>query len=496
MNGRDGGRPGLAGGRDWGWLDRRRVLAVVALALFALVFVARLAVDDELAVGAALYALPIALVAVAFGAGWGLAAAGLGLLLFGVWDRLEGAGASPLAYLTGGLAFALLGGLLGLFAGRLRGAGELRAGETAAAERADEHGRRMGAVVEQAREAAIGLSPQGRILSWNPGAEQVLGYAAGEVLGRQVELLVPPQLRERDLATVAAALERGETVHLETVRRRKDGSEVPVALVAAPLLGGHGRPVGSIAVLTDLTEQRRQQALLQEARERFESAFGAAAIGMALVAPDGRLLQVNQALCELTGHREAELLDKTLLDISHPDDRQLGLAELAELQAGERRRFQLEKRYLRADGEPVWCLLSVSAVRDAEGQFRYSIAQLQDVTARRRAELELRRAARFFELSRDIVCELGFDGYFKQLGRMWTATLGWREDELMARPFLDFVHPDDRQATAAEAERLKSGGASSQFTNRYRARVGGWRWFEWTALGVPQDRLIYAAARD
>jgi hypothetical protein len=92
----------------------------LALALFGLVFVARLGPADELAAVAVLYAVPIALMAVVLGPRWGLAAAGLGLLLFALWDQVEGVAASPLAYATLGLAFGLVGGLVGLLAERLR----------------------------------------------------------------------------------------------------------------------------------------------------------------------------------------------------------------------------------------------------------------------------------------------------------------------------------------------------------------------------------------
>ncbi|MBA3747474.1 MAG: PAS domain S-box protein, partial [Solirubrobacterales bacterium] len=117
-------------------------------------------------------------------------------------------------------------------------------------------------------------------------------------------------------------------------------------------------------------------------------------------------------------------------------------------------------------------------------------------TARRRAEQELRTSARHFELSRDLHCTAGFDGYFQHLNAAWTDTLGWSRSELRSRPFLEFVHPDDRAKTERESAGLARGGQTIDFVNRYATKDGDWRWIDWRAMADPEDELIYASARD
>lgn len=102
----------------------------------------------------------------------------------------------------------------------------------------------------------------------------------------------------------------------------------------------------------------------------------------------------------------------------------------------------------------------------------------------------------FFDVSLDLFCIAGLDGYLKRLNPAWTATLGWSLDELRARPFLDFVHPDDRQATAVEVERLAGGAETSLFENRYRRKDGSFRWLQWSARSLARGRGICASARD
>ncbi|WP_437285090.1 PAS domain S-box protein [Sorangium sp. So ce406] len=103
---------------------------------------------------------------------------------------------------------------------------------------------------------------------------------------------------------------------------------------------------------------------------------------------------------------------------------------------------------------------------------------------------------RFFELSVDLVGIAGFDGYFKRIGRAWEQTLGFSREELMARPFLDFVHPEDRERTTAEAAQLVAGEGTATFVNRYLCRDGSYLWIEWNSAIYPDAELVYFVARN
>jgi PAS domain S-box-containing protein len=121
-----------------------------------------------------------------------------------------------------------------------------------------------------------------------------------------------------------------------------------------------------------------------------------------------------------------------------------------------------------------------------------------------RRELKLRALAqqaqeerdRYFNLSREMICILGFDGYFKSLNPAWKWTLGYPIEELRSRPFIEFVHPDDREATRVEAEKLTKGNELIYFENRYRCKDGSYRWIAWSArAGIP-EQMIYGTGRD
>ena len=124
----------------------------------------------------------------------------------------------------------------------------------------------------------------------------------------------------------------------------------------------------------------------------FQSAFEYAAIGMALVSPEGRWLRVNRAICEITGYSEAELLARTFQDITHPDDLEADLENVRKMLSSEIKTYQMEKRYFHKNGSIVWILLSVSLVRTKSGEPLFFIGQIQDITRQKLSEEQLAKA--------------------------------------------------------------------------------------------------------
>ena len=136
----------------------------------------------------------------------------------------------------------------------------------------------------------------------------------------------------------------------------------------------------------------------------FQNAFHHAAIGMALVAPNGSWLRVNRSFCRMTGYSEAELLTMRFQDITHPEDLDLDLENVQKMLHGNAASYQMEKRYLHKAGGIVWGLLSVSLVRGDDGEPLFFISQIQDITAWKEAAEQLARAdAEIRRLRRDLL---------------------------------------------------------------------------------------------
>jgi len=148
-----------------------------------------------------------------------------------------------------------------------------------------------------------------------------------------------------------------------------------------------------------IAEQERISKALRETEEHFRNAFDYAAIGMALVSPQGSWLRVNRSLCDLLGYNEVELLNSNFQAVTHADDLGNDLANLYRLMQGETPNCQVEKRYVHRLGQIVWALSSVSLVRDSDEQPAHFIFQIQDITERKRAEAALQSMSLVDELT-------------------------------------------------------------------------------------------------
>jgi PAS domain S-box-containing protein len=245
---------------------------------------------------------------------------------------------------------------------------------------------------------------------------------------------------------------------------------------------------------TDVTERKREERALQESESRLRAIFEQVAVGVAqLETATGRFIRVNNKFCEIVGLSSEEMTATNFMAITLPEDLEVDLQYIQKLLHGQIRNFSREKRYLRQDGSVLWVNLTVSPMWKVGEAPNYHIAVVEDITARKAAETE---RDRLFNLSIDMLCIAGFDGYFKQLNPAWSKTLGWTETELLSQPWLTFVYPEDRQATIAIEERLTNGEPVYVFDNRYRCRDGSYRWISWRSFPLAREGLIFAVARD
>jgi PAS domain S-box-containing protein len=231
---------------------------------------------------------------------------------------------------------------------------------------------------------------------------------------------------------------------------------------------------------------------LQESENRFRVMFEQAPVGLTHTTIDGTFLHVNDKYCDILGYTHDELLKLNFSEITHPDDRAANMVQVDRLLRGECDSFAIEKRYFQKSGAIVWVGLTVSLLRDEGGAPHRLVAVIQDITVRKRAQQE---RDRILETSKDLICIAGADGRFQYLSPAWMS-LGYTEDELRAKPFMTFVHPDDRARTQSEVEKLIAGESSVNFVNRYIDKGGNVHYLEWIATPVPDSDQICATARD
>ncbi len=242
---------------------------------------------------------------------------------------------------------------------------------------------RIRALLENSAEALVLFNAEGRIEYASAAIRRVLGYESSEVQGRNGLSYVHAEDRDnaREAFRQLAAVEGANSV-LRVRFVHQDGS--PRVLECA-LVNRLADPdvAGIVCSFRDLSREEEQRA-------RFDATFEHAAVGLAHVDNDGRMLIVNRRLCEMLGYGREELVGRTVREFSHPEDLDATAALRAQLRAGKIPQFTMRKRYQRKDASVLWVQLTVSLERDTQGAPLYDIAAFEDVSEMVRAEEKLR----------------------------------------------------------------------------------------------------------
>ncbi len=224
-------------------------------------------------------------------------------------------------------------------------------------------------------------------------------------------------------------------------------------------------------------EQRRKGAALAESEARFRAMYENAAIGISLIAPDGRVLAVNPMLAKLAGRTESELIALGGQGIAYPEDREVGWSELREVLAGTRDAYQVEKRYMHRDGRVQWMRQSLSAVRDAAGNLLYLVVIAEDIDERKRAVEELRESeARFRAMYNNAavgMATISLDRRILNLNETSARITGYTVEELLNTDPGRLSHPDDAAVGMAQFSDLIAGRISQYQMEKRFIRKGG-----------------------
>jgi PAS domain S-box-containing protein len=248
---------------------------------------------------------------------------------------------------------------------------------------------RHAAVVESSEDAIISKTLDGIIVSWNPGAHQIYGYAEAEAVGKHHSILIPPELVDEE-KNIVERLRAGERVeHYETVRVTKAGKRINVSLSVSPTKDSSGTQLGFCAIARDITEHKRAEKSLRESEEKFRRVFQDAATGMVMLSPEGRFLAINRAYCEFLGYSEKELIGRDIVSVTHPEDHALCTRLMEQALAAASGSQRYEKRYLHKNGQLLWGESGTTLICDSTGKPEYFVSQIVDITERKRAEVAL-----------------------------------------------------------------------------------------------------------
>ncbi len=351
-------------------------------------------------------------------------------------------------------------------------------------------------------QAAVGaaqiVTETGRFVRINQKYCDILGYTAEEMQKTTFPEITHPEDLQEDLDNMEK-LKKGEIREFSMEKRyfRKDGSIVWVNLTVSPTWIEGEKPQYHIAIVEDITDRKHAEQALRES-ERTLSTLMSNLPGMAyrcLPDPQWTMKFVSSGCIDLTGYDPSDLIDNRKTSFGetvHPEDRQ-EVWNQVQAAVEKREPFLIVYRIRTKEGRKKWVWEQGRGIFSDKGDLLFLEGFISDITEQKQAEEE---RDRLFNLSVDLLSIAGFDGFFKQLNPAWERTLGRPREELLSRPWLDFIHPEDREATVRAAEELRSGKTVIRFENRYQCKDGSYRWLSWNAFAQSAENLIFAVTRD
>ncbi|MBU2349914.1 MAG: PAS domain S-box protein [Alphaproteobacteria bacterium] len=336
----------------------------------------------------------------------------------------------------------------------------------------------------------------------NTGIPDIVGKRLREVLGREGQEWI-------DL--FKGVLETGRSIRFEKALEETGRWLELAAFRLEPASRNQ------VAVLfKDLTARRKAELALRESEERFRNMADNTPMMTWVTDPTGYCTYLNRTWYAFTGQTAGEAEGYGWLDATHPDDKARAEEAFVTAHAAQAP-FKIEYRLRRADGTYRWAIDAASPRFDAAGAYLGYVGSVIDIDDRREmedalraseaelralnADLEKQVAERVLErgttwdVAPDMLSVISLtDGRFVRVNPAWEAVLGWPADRLEGRPYVDFLHPEDVEASAAAFAQVQAGEPVLKFENRYRARDGGWRRLNWVA--VPEAGKLYSSARD
>jgi PAS domain S-box-containing protein len=318
----------------------------------------------------------------------------------------------------------------------------------------EERFRRM---VETASEGIWTGDKDGLTTFINEAGARMLGLDREEIIGRSFTEFI---VYDEDAVTTREELRRtGHPIRHDFRLMRPDGRQVDVVANLSLLRDDHGETIGSLAMLSDVTQLNAEHAELSESRERFAQVFEEAPVGMVFLGAGhlvrGRFLGANHAFHKLLGSNDAELLDLDMLAVTHPDDVERERQLAHELFENERAEYEIDKRFLRADGSAVWARFRAHVLRDDRGAPLYGLGLAVDISAEKAARSAsadaAARATALLDSTPDAVVEVGTNGCVTEMNGAALRMFGFDQQEIAGKPLAELVVPERLRTRFAQA---------------------------------------------
>ena len=354
------------------------------------------------------------------------------------------------------------------------------------------------AIVAGAGDAIMAVDPEGRIVVWNDGCEELFGWTAAEMTGRSPDVLLPAD-RAHEAEGVVTPAAFPESAVVETVRIHKSGAALAVSCRTSTMRDPEGRVLGAAASYRDITLGAALRNQLEQARNLAEARFRQSVVPQSTLTPEGVVIDVNPALCSLSGYEPSQLLGRPVTDFMAGLESAATWARCLARAAGP----SLTDHVLllrHADGRLLPTRISAFPLRDeATGEVLRLEAMVEDISGAAAAvesqlQLRERRWQSLLANCADVAFFCTRSGEVLFVGPSITAQFGHRPEEVLAAPSCTLWHPDDRESMTAawQAATAAPTGTTSCYTGRARHADGSWRWVDMSMTNRLDDADVAA----
>jgi len=370
---------------------------------------------------------------------------------------------------------------------------------------------KLRSIVEQSGDGIVLVDEQGTTIEWNCGQERIIGLSRAEVLGRHIWDVMfqvaaneqdNPALYERIKSGVLKILETGQSEWLDRLEERAvqcpDGARRIIQVAVFPIKTGKGFMTGAIS--RDITERKKAEETVRVSEEKYKSLYDNAPLSYQSLNEDSSFNDVNPAWIRTLGYDRKEVIGKWFGDFLHPEWKPHFEKNFQEF---KRRGYvhDVQFKIRHKDGHYLDISFEGYVGYNPDGSFKQTYCVFQDITERKQVEQSLLEAEaelkHIIEVVPGIIAKVNaYTGYFTYCNPALSSILGFSSEEFLARPFIEFVHPDDRQSTIIEVEKQLKGSPLAIFENRYICKNGSYKWLEWRATAADAKEVIYAAATD
>jgi PAS domain S-box-containing protein len=362
----------------------------------------------------------------------------------------------------------------------------------------NESEQRLSSVIQTQHEMICRFLPDTTLTFVNHPYCRMLGKSDQELLGRKFIEFLPIEARKEVLDKIAVLSTEKTSHSYEREVKLSDGKCRWHEWTDAAIISD-GEVVEIQSTGRDITEKKASDQALKRSESRLASILNNLQdVVWSATWPEYRLLFLSPSAEKMYGRPISDFFENIMIwqEMIHPDDRKLFEDNFERL--NQEGRSATEYRIVRPDKSVIWVKDFCRLIYDEEGSANRIDGMVSDITKLKSVELELRKASeelqRYFVHSLDMLCIASMDGRFLRLNPQWKHCLGYKIEELENQPFLDFVHPEDRDETLKAVEKLADGKTIASFINRYRCKDDSYKWIEWRSRAM--DGLIYAVARD